>query len=65
MEVFWSAALTAAVYLVLVGRPTAGDPFPPLRLWLIALGVGAVVMLGLSGWPAISCAVSAPFFWGL
>lgn len=48
VEVFWSAALTAAVaILVLVGRPTAGDPFPPLRLWLIALGVGAVVMLGL------------------
>lgn len=44
-ETFWSALLTVAVaVLVLLGRPTAGVVHPPLRGWLIALGVGTVVL---------------------
>lgn len=44
-EVTWSLILTAAVaVLVLVGRPAAGDPQPPLDRWVWALTIGAVIL---------------------
>lgn len=47
-EIFWAGLLTVAVaVLVLLGRPLAGDPQPPLDRWLPALGVGIVVLFAL------------------
>lgn len=44
-EIIWSLVLTAAVTtLVLVGRPAAGDPHPPLDRWIWALLAGALIL---------------------
>ncbi|MGD7002182.1 DMT family transporter [Corynebacterium halotolerans] len=45
-EMAWAAILTVAVgVLVILGRPAAGDPQPPLGRWLPALIIGAVLMI--------------------
>lgn len=45
-ETTWAFLLTVAVaVLVVLGRPTSGDPHPPLKIWLLVLGIG-VVMIG-------------------
>lgn len=49
-EIFWAFALTIAVaVLVVLGRPTAGNPLPELPRWLPALAVG-VVIIGATFW---------------
>lgn len=45
-EMFWAGALTVAVaVLVLLGRPIAGDPQPPLERWMPALALGAALLI--------------------
>lgn len=47
-EMGWAGALTVAVaILVVLGKPVAGDPQPPMDRWLLALGIGAVILLTL------------------
>lgn len=47
-EMGWAGALTVAVaVLVVLGKPAAGDPQPPMDRWLISLGIGAVILLAL------------------
>ncbi|AEX75725.1 DMT family transporter [Corynebacterium diphtheriae bv. mitis] len=47
-EMGWAGALTVAVaILVVLGKPAAGDPQPPMDRWLLALGIGAVILLAL------------------
>lgn len=47
-EMFWAILLTIAVgILVVMGRPAAGNPQPPLDRWLPALGVGIVALVGI------------------
>lgn len=47
-EFTWASVLTLAVaVLVLLGRPTMGDPQPPLGRWVPALAIGAVVLVGI------------------
>lgn len=47
-ETTWAALLTVAVaVLVILGRPTSGDPHPPLHTWLLSLGIGVVVIGGI------------------
>ncbi|ARB88602.1 DMT family transporter [Corynebacterium diphtheriae] len=47
-EMGWAGALTVAVaVLVVLGKPAAGDPQPPMDRWLISLGIGAVILLTL------------------
>ncbi|MEL6051737.1 DMT family transporter [Corynebacterium rouxii] len=47
-EMGWAGALTVAVaVLVVLGKPAAGDPQPPMDRWLLALGIGAVILLAL------------------
>lgn len=44
-ETTWAFLLTVAVaVLVVLGRPTSGDPHPPLKIWLLVLGIGVVVI---------------------
>lgn len=44
-ELIWSGLLTAAVaILVLLGKPTAGNPLPSLYRWIPALVIGIVVL---------------------
>lgn len=46
-EVFWAWLLTIAVaVLVIMGKPSAGDPGPELSRWLPALAVGTVLIAG-------------------
>lgn len=45
VETTWAFLLTVAVaVLVVLGRPTSGDPHPPLKIWLLVLGIGVVVV---------------------
>lgn len=37
----------AVAILVVLGKPAAGDPQPPMDRWLLALGIGAVILLTL------------------
>ncbi|AFH90018.1 hypothetical protein A4R63_00940 [Corynebacterium pseudotuberculosis] len=47
-EITWAGLLTVSVaVLVLLGNPSAGDPQPPLRHWLPALGIGFLVLFAL------------------
>lgn len=47
-EMVWAAILTIAVgVLVVLGRPIAGDPQPPLERWLPALIIGALLMVAI------------------
>ncbi|UJM22052.1 DMT family transporter [Corynebacterium diphtheriae] len=47
-EMSWAGALTVAVaILVVLGKPAAGAPQPPMDRWLLALGIGAVILLTL------------------
>ncbi|CAB0490852.1 membrane protein [Corynebacterium diphtheriae] len=47
-EMGWAGALTVAVaILVVLGKPAAGDPQPPMDRWLLSLGIGAVILLAL------------------
>ncbi|CAB0585904.1 membrane protein [Corynebacterium diphtheriae] len=47
-EMGWAGALTVAVaVLVVLGKPAAGDPQPPMDRWLLSLGIGAVILLAL------------------
>ncbi len=47
-EMFWAGLLTMAVaVLVLLGRPVAGDPQPPLERWGPALAIGVVLLIGI------------------
>lgn len=44
-ETTWALLLTVAVaVLVVLGRPTSGDTHPPLKIWLLVLGIGVVVI---------------------
>ena len=44
-ETTWALLLTVAVaVLVVLGRPTSGDSHPPLKIWLLVLGIGVVVI---------------------
>ncbi|AGF71326.1 DMT family transporter [Corynebacterium halotolerans] len=45
-EMFWAGVLTVAVaVLVLLGRPIAGEPQPPLERWVPALALGAALLI--------------------
>lgn len=45
-ELFWATLLTVAVAtLVLLGKPTAGNPLPSLSRWAPALAVGIIAMV--------------------
>ncbi|KQB87194.1 DMT family transporter [Corynebacterium lowii] len=45
-EMGWAGLLTAAVaVLVILGKPQAGNPHPPLERWIPAFLVGAVVLI--------------------
>ncbi|WP_123961052.1 DMT family transporter [Corynebacterium pseudopelargi] len=47
-EFLWALALTIAVaVLVLLGRPEAGDPQPPLERWIPAMVIGVVALISL------------------
>ncbi|WPF66288.1 MULTISPECIES: DMT family transporter [unclassified Corynebacterium] len=46
VEMGWASLLTAAVaILVILGKPLAGNPHPPLDRWIPALLVGAAVLI--------------------
>ena len=48
-EMAWAGILTAAVgVLVVWGRPLPGTTTPPLNRWIIALAIGAAVMIALA-----------------
>lgn len=50
-EMLWAGVLTVSVLvLVLLGRPASGTPDPSLYRWLLALGIGVVVLVGLDRW---------------
>ncbi len=50
-EMLWAGVLTVSVsVLVLLGRPASGTPDPSLHRWLLALGIGVVVLVGLDRW---------------
>lgn len=47
-EMAWAGVLTVAVaILVVLGKPSPGNPQPPMERWLPALGIGFVLLLGL------------------
>ncbi|MEY8566334.1 DMT family transporter [Corynebacterium sp.] len=47
-EMAWATLLTVAVGVVVVwGRPLPGSDFPTLSRWMVTLGVGVVVLVGL------------------
>ena len=47
-ETFWATTLTAAVgVLVILGRPVPGTREAPPAEWLVAVGIGAVIMAGV------------------
>lgn len=44
-EIFWASMLTIAVaVMVILGRPLAGNPHPPLERWIPALLIGFGIM---------------------
>lgn len=47
-EMAWAALLTVAVGVVVVwGRPLPGNDFPTLSTWMVTLGVGVIILVGL------------------